>query len=252
MVSGRPAAGWEAWLARWERFQAAYAPERDNQFDTMCGYALDCARGGTLRAVDVCAGPASLAAHLAGRAPCARIVAVDVDPFLMEMGRQGRSAIPIQWVRADLRSVGWSMKLGGPFDTALCSTAMHWFSDEQVRAIYGEVARLLRPGGAWLVADAMPHGTAGARAASRSMLEQSEARHMAACHSEDWVSFWRAAEDEPAFADLLTERERVLGLRGPRVAPSLDFHLEALTSAGFTDVGEVWRRDAWAVVLAIR
>ena len=251
-MSRTPADGWGGWLARWERFQAAYAPERDNQFDTMCGYALDCMTGGTLRAVDVCAGPASLGAHLATRTPCARIVAVDVDPFLIEMGRQARSTPPIEWVRADLRSVGWSLKLDGPFDTALCSTAMHWFSDEQVRAIYREVARLLRPGGAWLVADAMPHGTAGAQAASRSMSERSEGRHIATCHSEDWVSFWRAAADEPAFVDLLAERERVLGLRSPRVVPSLDFHVDALRGAGFTDVGEVWRRDAWAVVLAIR
>jgi ubiquinone/menaquinone biosynthesis C-methylase UbiE len=247
-----PAAGWKAWLARWERFQATYVPEREVQFDTMCRYAIECASGGTLCGLDLCAGPGSLGAHLLARAPSARIVAVDADPFLIEMGRRGRATASINWVRADLRCGGWSAALVGPYDAALCSTATHWFNDEQLRVIYRETAELIRHGGALLVGDTMPHGTTGAQAASRAMLERLEARRIVACDGEDWVSFWRAAEAEPAFADLLAERERVLGRRNPRVVPSLDFHLEALADAGFTDVGEVWRRDAWGVVLAVR
>ncbi|MFZ1218240.1 MAG: class I SAM-dependent methyltransferase [Chthoniobacterales bacterium] len=218
----------------------------------MCRYAAECGTDGSLRVVDLCAGPGSLGACLASRVPNARIVAVDADPFLIEMGKHGHAAAPIKWVRADLRSSGWSSGLPGPFDTALCSTAMHWFDDEQVRAIYREVIPFLCPGGALLVADAMPHGTIGAQAASRTMLERTEVRQIEGGCGESWVSFWRAAEAEPAFAELLIERERVLGPRGPRVVPSLDFHIAALTDAGFTEIGEVWRRDAWAVVLAVR
>jgi SAM-dependent methyltransferase len=250
-VSRTPAAGWDAWLTRWERFQAAYVPERDSQFDAMCRYAEDCTTGGVLRAVDLCAGPASLGAHLVSRAPHARVTAVDADPFLIEMGSHGRAAAHIKWLQADLRFSGWSAELRGPFDAALCSTAMHWFKDEEVRAIYREVTRFLRRGGALLVADAMPHGTAGAQAASRTMLERIEARQIAAGCGEHWVSFWRAAEAEPAFAELLIERVRVLEVRSPRVVPSLEFHIAALADAGFTEIGEVWRRDAWAVVLAV-
>jgi SAM-dependent methyltransferase len=250
-VSRTPAAGWDGWLTRWERFQAAYAPERDSQFDAMCRYAAECGTGGSLRAVDLCAGPGSLGARLALRVPNARIVAVDADPFLIEMGRNGHAAAPIEWVRADLRSSGWSTALPGSFDTALCSTAMHWFDDEQVREIYREITHFLRRGGALLVADTMPHGTVGTQAASRTMLERTEAQRIEGGYGENWVSFWRAAEAEPAFADLLADRERALGPRPPRVVPSLDFHITALADAGFTEIGEVWRRDAWAVVLAV-
>lgn len=250
-MSRTPAAGWDAWLTRWECFQAAYVPERNNLFDAMCRYAEDCTTGGILRAVDLCAGPASLGGRLASRAPHARIIAVDADPFLIEMGRHGRSTSRIKWVQADLRFSGWSAELHGPFDAALCSTAMHWFNDEEVRAIYRETTRFLRRGGALLVADAMPHGTTGAQAASRNMLERVEASQIAAGCGEHWVSFWSAVEAEPAFAELLAERLRILEVRRPRVVPSLEFHIDALAKAGFTEIGEVWRRDAWAVVLAV-
>ncbi len=251
-MSSTPAVGWGAWLSRWEAFQAVYVPERDAQFETICRYAVDCAAGAVLRVLDLCAGPGSLGARLATYAPFARIVAVDADPFLIEIGLRAHANVPIRWVRTDLRSTGWSASIPGPFDAALCSTSMHWFNDEQVRAIYRETAGLLRRGGTLLVADTMPHGTPGAQAAGRSMLELSEVRRIATYGGEDWVSFWCAAENEPAFAELLAERERALGRRSSRVVPSLDFHVAALADAGFTDVGEVWRRDAWAVVLAIR
>jgi SAM-dependent methyltransferase len=251
MMSRTPAAGWDAWLTRWERFQAAYAPERESQFETMCRYAVECGTSSLLRAVDLCAGPGSLGACLASRAPGGRVIAVDADPFLLELGRNGHAAAPIEWIQADLRASGWSTALGGSFDTVLCSTAMHWFNDEQVRAIYREITRFLRRGGAFLVADAMPHGTVGIQAASRTMLERTEARQIEGGDGENWVSFWRAVEAEPAFAELLIERERALGLRPPRVVPSLDFHIAALADAGFSEIGEVWRRDAWAIVLAV-
>jgi hypothetical protein len=242
---------WSLWLARWERFQSAYVPERDAQFEAMCRYAIDFTVGGSLRGLDLCAGPGSLGARLVSCAPYARIIAVDADPFLIEIGRSGRGLDSIEWVRADLRVGGWSVALDGPYDVALCATATHWFNDEQLRTIYGETAQLLRVGGAFLIADAMPHGTPSAQAAERAMSERSEARRIATC-GEDWVSFWRAAETEPAFAELLADRERVLGSRGPRVMPSLDFHVTALTSAGFSEIGEIWRRDAWGVILAVR
>lgn len=251
-MSSLPADCWKEWLARWERFQAAYAPERDAQFDAMCRYAVDSAGGGMLRGLDLCSGPGSLGAHLTARVPSVRVVAVDADPFLIEMGRRGHATKPIEWVRADLRTSGWSSTLLGPYDAALCATSMHWFNDDQVRAIYRETAGILRIGAALLVADAMPNGTPGAQSIERAMTERLEAQRIAAGDGEDWVSFWRAAESEPAFAELLAERERTLGPRGPRVAPSLDFHVAALADAGFADVGEIWRRDAWAVVLAVR
>jgi hypothetical protein len=83
------------------------------------------------------------------------------------------------------------------------------------------------------------------------MLERVEASQIAAGCGEHWVSFWSAVEAEPAFAELLAERLRILEVRRPRVVPSLEFHIDALAKAGFTEIGEVWRRDAWAVVLAV-
>ncbi|MBA3812474.1 MAG: class I SAM-dependent methyltransferase [Caulobacteraceae bacterium] len=248
-----PASGvdWAAWLARWERFQATYAPDRDGQFDAICRYAIEFGAKGRLTAVDLCAGPGSLGARLLALAPYAEVTAVDIDPFLIELGRRGRLASPMRWTPADLRAPGWSAALPR-CDVALCATAMHWFDDAEARAIYREAAAMIRSGGALLVADTMPHGADRARSLGHAMLERFCADEIAAGRGETWVSFWRDAEAEPSFAALIAKRHRLLSRRRARVAPPLDFHLAALAEAGFADAGEVWRRDAWAVVLAVR
>ena len=243
---------WGAWLERWERFQDSYVPERKAQFEMIAEYAVAFEDEGSLIAVDLCAGPGSLGAMVQARRPSANVVAIDVDPFLVELGRLGRPSVPIEWVHADLRLTGWSGAVRRPCDVALCATAMHWFDDEQSRALYREAASIIRRNGAMLISDTFPQGTPAVRALTRGRLGRLSARRQADGTGESWVSFWRAVESEPAFAELVAERTTVLGPRGPRVAPPLEFHLEALTDAGFSEVGEIWRRDAWAVILAIR
>lgn len=252
MVTAQPTVGWSAWLARWERFQATYIPERAVQFDLIARYAVEFGGRDMVRAIDLCAGPASLGAALLARAPGARVIGVEIDPFLVELGRRGRPQASILWEHADLRHAGWTVPLPGPYDVVLCSTAMHWFNDEETTEIYRETASIVRRRGALIVADTMPHGTATARAAAHAMLERFSAETIRKGDGESWVSFWRAVEEEPAFSELLSKRTALLGQRRPRVAPSLEFHLEALVDAGFADVGEIWRHDGCAVILAIR
>ncbi len=64
------------------------------------------------------------------------MVAVDIDPWLVEMGRRtvGDPA-RARFIEGDLRRDDWSADLGPEsFDGAVSATALHWFHpDELVR-----------------------------------------------------------------------------------------------------------------------
>jgi hypothetical protein len=66
------------------------------------------------------------------------------------------------------------------------------------------------------------------------------------------VAFWRAARAEPSFRQLLAARDGAVGCRRPRRFLPFDAHADALASAGFGKIEELWRRDAAAIIAASR
>jgi SAM-dependent methyltransferase len=58
-------------------------------------------------------------------------------------------------VGQDLRKPGWAPALGldRPADAAVSTTALHWLDAAQLRAMYAELATVLRPGGLLLDGD---------------------------------------------------------------------------------------------------
>ena len=59
-------------------------------------------------------------------------------------------------------------------------------------------------------------------------------------------------ERDPQLAPLIVERERRFADRPVGARLTVDFHREALRAVGFADVGEVWRYQNDALLLAIR
>lgn len=243
---------WRDWYARWERFQEAYVPERARQFELVADVAAFAAATGAPGFLDLCSGPGSVAYVVLDRVPSARVAAVDADPWLVEVGRRARPGAPIAWIEADVRAEGWENEAmaGGPFGVVAAATALHWLEREELQDLYGRVRSLMVDGGALVVIDALPRGGQAERAASLDRLFRWQARR-ASEHGEDWPSFWRAARAEEAFAGLLAAREARLGPRRPRVFASFEEHAADLLGCGFLRVGELWRRDAAAVLLAV-
>lgn len=102
---------------------------------------LGCGSGVTARAI--------LAAY-----PGATAVLVDFSEPMMAAARAALAALrpaPV-FVTADLADAGWVAALGGhtPFDVVASSYAIHHLSDARKRELYGEIFRLLTPGG-WFV-----------------------------------------------------------------------------------------------------
>jgi SAM-dependent methyltransferase len=168
-MSTEMAIDWRDWAARWERQQNGGLPGREVRFRVMLdlvarhGTRVSGAGEGALRLLDLCAGPGSISARALARFPAATVVAAEIDPWTVEMGRRtvGQDYPgQITWLEADLRRDGWDADLApGSFDAILSATAVHWFQPEDQLRLYRRLAALLADGGLFLNADHFPVGT---------------------------------------------------------------------------------------------
>jgi hypothetical protein len=69
---------------------------------------------------------------------------------------------------------------------------------------------------------------------------------------EDWQTWWDAAAAEPAFAELLAERDRRFADRAASREITLTDTLESFRKAGFTEVGVLGQVADKHLVAAIR
>ncbi len=97
-----------------------------------------------LRSVlDLACGTGLLSAHLAGVA--ADVVGVDASDAMLAVARRESARSCVSYVRGDMRD----FDLGRTFDAVVCaSNSMNYVADrDELRQVFGYVARHLRPGG---------------------------------------------------------------------------------------------------------
>jgi trans-aconitate methyltransferase len=125
---------WTAWLVRWHRQQEHYLHDRPRRFSIMLDYVEQLRGPGSLTLVDLCCGPGSITSAALSRFPSATVLACDIDPWLVEMGRRtvgGDSRV--RWLEADLRAEGWADTLpSAGYDAVLSSTALHWLHRDEL------------------------------------------------------------------------------------------------------------------------
>ena len=144
------------WIERWDRQQEESLPDREDRFTAL----IDAVEEGTGRpdplVLDLGCGPGSLSVRLLGRLPQATVIAIDADPVALTLARAAYPDLPgLCLLDVDLRAPGWSGSLGldRPADAAVSTTALHWLPEPDLRSMYAELARVLRPGGLLLNGD---------------------------------------------------------------------------------------------------
>lgn len=246
----------KVWVERWERQQQHYAVDREERFTVIADVVEHVVAGRAAPLLlDLGCGPGSLAARLASRMPAAQIVAVDMDPVLLELARahHGDAA---RYVDAVIGEAGWTdvLGLGGPVDAAVSTTALHYLPEPELLRTYRQLAELLRPGGVVVNGDHFPP-----RSVSCSRLTA----HVGRCRAErsgtrtaeDWHTWWRAAAQDPLLAPLFVQRERRESARRGRTA---EWHLTAgdharlMRRAGFHDVTPVWQVGDSCVLVGVK
>jgi SAM-dependent methyltransferase len=239
------------WIERWDRQQEESLPDREDRFTAL----IDAVEEGTERpdplVLDVGCGPGSLAVRLLARLPGATVIGIDADPVSLTLGRAAYQDVPgLQFADLDLRVPGWSAKLNlesrAP-DAAVSTTALHWLPEPELRALYAELATVLRPGGLLFDGDHFALDAKESPTLARldlALRRREDQRRFPGGHPESWSAWWEAAAADPVLASHVAERGRRQVEAGHHGTEStqLATHVEALRAAGFAEVGTLWQR----------
>jgi SAM-dependent methyltransferase len=245
----------------WDQQQQFHIPEREERFRVMLE-VLEQTLPKRGRVLDLGCGTGSLSERILRHFPSVRSWAVDYDPVLLRVGREGLGSLGsrLTWVEADLRGRSWPRALpSGKFDAAVSTTALHWLAADELRALFRGLARLVRPGGVFLNGDGMPfdYGKAPRRHPRLGEIARAiRKRHAPKRRPKgvlDWDAWWALLERTPALRNELDERRRRYPHRHEIVPPpSADWQAAELRRAGFTEAGVVWQDMTDRVLLAVR
>jgi SAM-dependent methyltransferase len=248
-----PASGdWAGWAASWEARMQAFFPRRQECLSAIMEVLTELLPAGPWRILDLGAGTGSLARALLDRFPVARVVALDLDPVLMQIGKGalGDAGGRLVWRQIDLRAPGWPALLGPdgaqPFDAIISLATLHHFSPRERAEIYRSIVSLVRPGGLALNAE----GLAAGSPTSQMARTFDAARRRGSPPADGW---WEAVGADPAFAEAVAEREGLRDrMRGAGQHSSAEAHCRALRRAGCTEAAVVWRYLDEALVVGVR
>jgi SAM-dependent methyltransferase len=243
------------WIERWDLQQEESLPDREDRFTVLIDAVEEAAGRPDPLVLDIGCGPGSLAVRLLARMPRATVIGIDADPVTLALGRAAHSGLPgLEFVDTDLRVPGWSARLGlvpaGPrarlADAAVTTTALHWLPEQDLRAMYAELATVLRPGGLLLngdhfALDAKQYPTLAAL--DLALRRREDLRRFPDGHKESWHAWWEAAAADPALAEHVAQRIRrhVDGHHGSG-STQLATHVDALRAVGFAEVDTLWQR----------
>ena len=247
-----------AWIERWDTQQQSYLPDREDRFTAITDAVQEIAGRPDPLVLDLGSGPGSLSVRVLQRLPQATVLAIDADPLTLALGRSAYAGMAgLQFWDLDLRTPGWSagLKLDRQPDAAVSTTALHWLTESALRALYSELAALLRPGGVLLNGDHLVEDDAAPvlRRLDRALLEREERRRFPDGHAETWTDWWAAAAADPSLAGLHAQRaaRQVESEHHGSPAGRLSVHVQALRAAGFAEVGTLWQRGENRVLCGV-
>ena len=247
---------WKRLLEAWDEQQEAFNPDRERRFSVMFD-ALAASLPRRFVALDLGSGPGSLSARLLRRFPSARVIAIDYDPVTRRIGEGALGSVGgrLRWVDAKLGSPGWTDRLPvRRADAAVSTTALHWLSAPDLRRLYRDLHRVLRPGGVFLNGDHLPWVPED-RGLGRLAEGVRRVRFKGARLDHEWSAWrawWAAAEKIPALRPYFAEQKR-RSAQHPRTGDiAYPVHIAALRRAGFRDVGVIWQDLTNRVLFARR
>ncbi len=247
------------WIERWDRQQEESLPDREDRFTAL----IDAVEEGTGRpdplVLDLGCGPGSLAVRLLDRLPRATVIGIDADPVSLALGQAAYSGRPgLRLMDLDLRGPGWSARLdlARSADAAVSTTALHWLPEHDLRAMYAELATVLGPGGLLLDGDHFSLDVKESPTLARldlALRQREDRRRFPDGHSESWSAWWDAAAADPLLSGHVAERARRRVDAGHHGTEStqLATHVEALTQAGFAEIGTLWQRGDNRLLCAV-
>jgi SAM-dependent methyltransferase len=235
---------WRSWLAAWDRQQTSFNPTREHRFSIMFD-VLEARLGTKFTALDLGCGPGSLSIRLLRRFPRARVVAVDYDPVVRQIGQGAVGDVGgrMTWVDAKLGAPGWMDALPiRRFDAAVSTTALHWLDRPALAHLYRDLGRLVRRHGVFLDGDHLPWSPPNGPMSrlARAVLDLEYPPGQRKTEWKGWDEWWRKARREPALRDAFREHRRRQASHPPRGSTALEYHVRCLRRAGFRNIEPIW------------
>ncbi len=186
-----------------------------------------------------------------------KLVAIDYDPVVLKIGEMALKKFRrrIKWLEADLGG-GELVEQLAPFhrfDAAISSTALHWLYPSQLRSLYKNLAKVLRPRGVFVNCDPMPSGNDGRvlRDISKRLRQARSGDQHREWHG--WTKWWNELQKDPYFEELFRiRRARYPDIHSHAVPLSFEFHEKTLREAGFREVGVVWQDLEQRILVGVR
>ena len=244
---------WLTWFERWEKMQDCYVPQRRRRFDLVFQFPK-LASEDEVHVLDLGCGPGSLAFHAFQHYPRASVVAVGLDPVLLEMGRHVTDGMgrEVEFLYADLRQADWWKAYEGAFDLVVSATALHWLGRSSLRELYRRVFRVLKPGGWFMNSDHVASDDPGLQERYRQLLSAEQRAAFSAAGADTWDGFWTELERALGDSELLAAREAAEHWEGSDDGHPRGFHISELCKCGFVRVDVIWQDLGEAAMAATK
>ena len=245
------------WLSQWDLQQNAHIKSREERFNAMFDVISEHIPE-DFRALDLACGPGSISKRLLERFDHAESVAVDYDPVLLHIGKSVLGDVNgrLSWAEANLREREWVNRLPHlEFDVIMSTTALHWIPHSDLRLLYKDLYRILKPGGIFMNGDHMKlkNESKPISEIMRRLWKKSEEHEFSVEGIRDWKKWWEDLEAYPELSSLLSERrKRYANPDEHNNEIFLDEHIEYLEEAGFKATGVIWQELESKVLLAIK
>ncbi len=148
---------WHSWeyVDRWISTDASRDAQRKPLLQRVASLILR-PTNVAIQVLDVGAGYGALSEQVLERFPRAHLVCLDYSEPMFAHARERLdwASQRVSFVRGDLMEPAWTERLSGPFDAVVSAIAIHNVRHpERIRAIYGEIVDLVKPGGTFLNCD---------------------------------------------------------------------------------------------------
>ena len=231
MTTMRPGEAWRdrELATRFAAERAHRVPESRVQIDVLL-HVLAGRHRPVRSVVDLGCGDGILLAMVLAAHPDARGVALDYAPAMRELAasRLAPFGDRASVAAADLREPGWARVAGGDVDVVVSGFAIHHLPDARKRALYGEIAGALAPGGTFLNLEHVASATPAIESLADAAIVAFQAAARGAAGEAVDVAALRAAYDaRPDKADNI-------------LAP-VERQCAWLRELGFADVDVFWK-----------
>jgi SAM-dependent methyltransferase len=214
-----------------------YVPDREEQIDIVCSMVP--ALEEPFRVLELACGPGLLAKALLQRYPSCSVLGLDGSGLMLQTARGLLAPFGERFAAQefDLSAGGWRDRMP-VYQAVVSSLAVHHLDDGEKAALFRDVYQMLRPGGAFVVADiirpACPRSNAIAAEAYDDVV-----RRQAQQYDGDLRVFEQFQRDQ---WNLFRYPDDSID------KPSTLFdQLRWLVEAGFRDVDAVWMRAGHAI-----